>query len=104
MKNPGDTVAAVAIRAKLARKIRSKHQEEQGMWFGLGMMGLIGWSVALPILLGASIGYCIEKNTQNVFPWTLTVLLLGLLLGCCNAWHWVCKESTEMDEAEDRNG
>ena len=43
------------IGAKAARKLRAR-KSTQGVWLGLGMMGLIGWSVVLPTLLGAALG------------------------------------------------
>jgi ATP synthase protein I len=33
-----------------------------GVWFGLGMMGLIGWSVAVPTLLGAALGIWLDNR------------------------------------------
>ena len=85
------------IRAKALRKIRAKHRGVHGVWYGLGMMGLIGWSVTVPTLLGASLGFWIDKRFPGSISWTLTILILGLIAGCANAWHWVRKESAEMD-------
>ena len=34
----------------------------QGVWFGLGMMGLIGWSVIVPTLLGAALGIWLGQH------------------------------------------
>ena len=41
------------VGAKAARKLRARRHATSGVWFGLGMMGLIGWSVVVPTLLGA---------------------------------------------------
>ena len=46
---------AGAIGAKAARKLKAR-KSTQGVWFGLGMMGLVGWSVVVPTLLGAALG------------------------------------------------
>ena len=32
------------------------------VWFGLGMMGLIGWSVAIPTVLGAALGLWLDQR------------------------------------------
>jgi predicted F0F1-ATPase subunit len=37
-------------------------QPTQGVWFGLGMMGLIGWSVVVPTLLGAALGIWLDAH------------------------------------------
>lgn len=88
------------IRAKALRKIRAKRKGTQGIWFGLGMMGLIGWSVTVPTLLGAALGFWIDKRFPGKYSWTLTILLLGLIVGCVNAWRWVRNESAEMEEED----
>ena len=43
------------VGAKAARKLKARRNAKPGVWFGLGMMGLIGWSVAIPTLLGAAL-------------------------------------------------
>jgi ATP synthase protein I len=83
---------ADVIGAKATRKLRAQRHGSQGVWFGLGMMGLIGWSVAVPTLLGAALGLWLDKHHPGSRSWTLALLVAGLVLGCFNAWHWVAKE------------
>ena len=71
------------------------------MWFGLGMMGLIGWSVVVPTLLGAGLGLWLDHHYPGGRSWTLALLVAGLTLGCFNAWHWVSKEDQAMHEELD---
>lgn len=99
-KHEGNSLSR-EIRAKASRKIRAKRKGEQSIWFGLGMMGLIGWSVTVPTLLGAALGFWIDRRFGGTYSWTLTILLLGLLLGCVNAWHWIRKESSEIKEDQE---
>ena len=40
-----ETAFARQVAAKAARKLRAQRDGSQGVWFGLGMSGLIGWSV-----------------------------------------------------------
>ncbi len=88
------------IGAKAARKIKARNST-QGVWFGLGMMGLIGWSVVVPTLLGAALGLWLDKHRPGTHAWTLSLLTAGLILGCLNAWHWVAREDRAMrDEQE----
>ena len=91
------------IRAKANRKIRAKRTGTQDVWFGLGMMGLIGWSVTVPTLLGAALGFYLDKRFPGSYSWTLTLLIIGLIIGCANAWHWIYKESVEMREDQEDN-
>lgn len=93
------------IGKKVARKLRARSNPEQGVWFGLGMMGLIGWSVAIPTLLGAALGIWLDRQDTGNRSWTLALLIAGLAIGCLNAWHWVAKEDKAMrDERENDDG
>jgi ATP synthase protein I len=92
------------VGAKAARKLKARRNPTRGVWFGLGMVGLIGWSVVVPTLLGAALGIWLDNRHPGSHSWTLTLLLIGLVIGCLNAWHWVAKEDKEMrEEQEDRD-
>jgi len=103
-KIPGaQSPLAGQIGAKASRKIRAR-KSSQGVWFGLGMMGLIGWSVVVPTLLGAALGVWLDNHYPAKHGWTLALLVAGLAIGCANAWFWVAKEEKTMHgKAEDRD-
>jgi ATP synthase protein I len=90
------------VELKAERKIRARRNPAPGVWFGLGMMGLVGWSVAVPTVLGAVLGLWLDKRHSGNHSWTLALLVAGLMIGCFNAWHWVSEEGKAMrDEQED---
>lgn len=92
-----------AVR-KAERKLEARRHASHGVWFGLGMMGLVGWSVAVPTLLGAALGLWLDARHPGTHSWTLALLVAGLAIGCANAWHWVAKEDRAMhDEKEARD-
>jgi ATP synthase protein I len=91
------------VGTKAERKLRAQRNVTQTIWLGLGMMGLIGWSVAIPTLLGAVVGLWLDKHYPMDFSWTLTMLLIGLIIGCFNAWHWVTKEYHKMQQEQEDN-
>jgi ATP synthase protein I len=90
------------VGAKATRKIRAR-KSRTGVWFGLGMMGLIGWSVVVPTLLGAALGMWLDNRYAGSYSWTLMMMVIGLVIGCLNAWHWVAKEDKEMREDQEDN-
>ena len=96
-----ETPLARQVGTKAARKLKAQHHTTRTIWFGLGMMGLIGWSVAIPTLLGASLGLWLDKHYPGPHSWTLTLLFIGLIIGCVNAWHWVAKEEKAMKEEQE---
>ena len=92
------------VAAKAARKLRVQREGKQGVWFGLGMSGLIGWSVAVPTLLGAMLGLWLDRRHPGARSWTLMLLVAGLCIGCANAWQWVAQQDKAMhDEPEGKD-
>ncbi len=81
------------IGSKEQRRLEARRHESRGMWFGLGMFGLVGWSVAVPTIVGIAIGAWADSTWPSRFSWTLTGLFVGVVVGCWNAWYWVKRES-----------
>ena len=80
------------IANKSDRKLKAR-REAKNLWIGLGMFGMVGWSVAIPSLLGIGLGVWIDTHIQSKYSWTLMLLVIGVALGCFNAWYWIAKES-----------
>jgi ATP synthase protein I len=95
------TAFSQEVGAKAARKLKARRNSTNVVWFGLGMMGLIGWSVAVPTVLGAAFGIWLDHRHSGSHSWTLILLIIGLVIGCLNAWHWVGKEEKEMREDQE---
>jgi ATP synthase protein I len=77
------------VGTKEARKIRARSGRNKSLWFGLGMFGIVGWSVAVPTLIGTAIGIWIDTHYPSRFSWTLMLLFAGVLFGSINAWYWI---------------
>jgi ATP synthase protein I len=86
------------IGAKELRRLRSRREQPQDVWFGLGMFGIVGWSVAIPTLLGVAVGVWIDATWPSRLSWTLMLLFVGVVLGCLNAWFWVTRVSRASPE------
>jgi ATP synthase protein I len=98
---PGATEFSQRVGAKAARKLKAQRRVAQTVWTGLGMMGMVGWSVAVPTLLGAALGLWVDKHYPGAHSWTLMLMAIGLGLGCLTAWHWVAREGREIREQEE---
>lgn len=94
---------AEQVGAKAARKLRAQRHAAPGVWSGLGLMGVVGWSVVVPTLLGAALGLWLDRRYPGGRTWTLALLMAGLTLGCMNAWHWVSKEDQAMQEEQEND-
>lgn len=93
--SPGQEAEEVAdeIDRKARRRLRARANRRRAVWFGLGMFGLVGWSVAVPTIAGVALGVWLDSRSEGRFSWTLTLMIVGLALGCINAWYWVKRES-----------
>ena len=82
-------------------KLKARHKPMKSIWFGLGVSGMIGWSVTVPILIGVAAGVWVDKHYPSKYSWTLMLLFMGVLIGCLNAWHWIESEHKDMHEDSD---
>jgi ATP synthase protein I len=96
-----ETTFSRQVGVQAARKLKAQRGTTKGVWFGLGMSGLIGWSVTVPTVMGAALGLWVDRHYPSRFSWTLMFLLIGLIIGCLNAWHWVASEYNKMQEDPD---
>jgi ATP synthase protein I len=96
------------LEARQRRKLRALRRGDESVWFGFGMFGLVGWSVAVPALLLTALGVWIDSSSKSRYSWTLMLLVIGVCLGCLNAWFWLSKErdaiEKELREGEDEEG
>jgi ATP synthase protein I len=97
----GETPFSRQVASKAARKLRALQSGQLGVWFGLGMSGLIGWSVAVPTVLGGMLGLWVDRRRPGTHSWTLMLLAAGLVIGCWNAWHWITLEEKSMCDGKD---
>ena len=91
---------ATEVGIKAARKLHAQAHPAKGVWSGLGVMGLIGWSVSVPTLLGTGLGLWLDQHHPGSHPWTLALMAVGLAVGCLNAWRWVANEDKEMRDEQ----
>ena len=94
---------AEQVGTKAARKLKARRNPAPGVWSGLGLMGVIGWSVVVPTLLGAALGLWLDRGYPGGRSWTLALLVAGLTLGCLNAWRWVSQEDQAMRDEQENN-
>jgi len=95
-----DTHYLDTINQKAQRRLKAQRQQPRHIWLGLGMIGIIGWSIAVPTLLGLALGLWLDNAFPGAYIWTLNLLILGMLIGCLIAWRWVSNEYKEMNKDE----
>ncbi len=92
------------VGRKEARRLKARGHKRRGVWFGLGMFGLVGWSVALPILCCIVLGRWMDKHWPGAHSWTLNCLIMGVIIGCINAWLWISWEHKAIEKEQQEEG
>jgi ATP synthase protein I len=66
---------------------RSRRRREPNLWRSFSLVGWVGWMVVLPALIGVALGRFLDVHFHAGIFWTLSLLMLGLVLGCTAAWR-----------------
>lgn len=81
------------IRRDAERMARARRRTPFSPLTGLGVFGVVGWSVAIPTVGGALLGAWLDRVAPQRFSWTLALILGGLVVGAILAWDWIARES-----------
>jgi len=71
---------------------KGRGEKGQSFWKYVGLIGVVGWSVVVPMVLGVLLGWWLDGKFGTGSRWTIVLLLFGLCLGCVNAWRMITKE------------
>lgn len=95
MKNEKDNedASAAAIRQRVERMQKNLDEKEPkySSLSGLGVFGVIGWSIAIPTVAGAFLGVWLDRVVPQSFSWPMALILGGVVLGAMVAWSWIDK-------------
>ncbi len=86
------------------RRKRDRSAMLKDFWAGVGMIGLVGWSVVVPTLAGAALGAWIDEAFPGNFSWTLTLMASGLGIGCGACWRWLMRQSRRRGDGGRNDG
>ncbi len=86
VSSPGDQLAK-QVGLRETRMLRRKKDGGPNFWRAVALVGFVGWSVVLPMLIGVATGIWIDHRWPSRYSWTLMLLVAGLAIGCANAWN-----------------
>ena len=55
----------------------------------LAQIGVLGWMIVVPMLIGVFAGRWIDDSFGSGLFATAPLLMLGAALGCWSAWKWI---------------
>jgi len=68
---------------------RARREGDRSVWSNLGLMGLVGWTVMFPTLVGAFLGRYLDGRWGTGTMLTLSLIVVGLAAGCWGAWRLI---------------
>lgn len=89
------------VARKQARHRRFLREGDKGFWFGLSSFGMVGWSIAIPTLMGIALGLWLDQRWGGGIRYTLSLLVAGLAVGMANVWRWLQSQEPVDPEGED---
>jgi ATP synthase protein I len=77
------------LRLRSAREAKWVQEGPPSTARRLAQIGVLGWIVVVPMLLGAFGGHWLDDRYGTGVFWTAPLLLGGLALGCWSGWKWM---------------
>ena len=75
-----------AVKTRQERRELWARERERSLGQNLAMIGVLGWTIVLPTLLGLFAGRWLDRTFHMGIFWTLGLLVAGLAAGCVLAW------------------
>ena len=91
MTTPHEDVLMQRTKLRAARRARWLRDGDGSVARRLGQIGVLGWIVVMPMLLGVFAGRWLDDRFHSGLFWTAPLLMLGAALGCWSAWKWIAR-------------
>ena len=86
-----DRMAAAVRRHRERREHWLTHGEPSTARF-VGQIGVLGWIIVTPALIGLFIGRWLDHRLGTGIFWSAPLLLVGVTIGFWSAWRWMHKQ------------
>ena len=81
-----------AIRKRRERRKAWLTEGETSLLRFAGQIGVLGWMIVTPTLIGLFIGHLIDRKLGTGIFWSAPLLMLGVVAGSWSAWRWMHKQ------------
>jgi ATP synthase protein I len=83
-----DRTAEAARRAETLERL-AQETPEPSLGARLGQIGILGWAIVTPILLGVLIGHAIDRRFDTGVTFSAAMIFVGAVIGLHAAWKWM---------------
>jgi ATP synthase protein I len=88
---PEDQMAAAARRHSRRRRHWLSEGEPSVARF-VGQIGMLGWIIVAPTLLGLFLGRWLDRTFGTGIFWSAPLLMVGVVIGGFSAWKWMHRQ------------
>jgi len=81
-----------AARLAADRDRRFRDEREPSFASRLGQIGVLGWAIVAPILLGVVLGRWLDWALKTGVFFTAPLIMLGAAAGLWTAWRWMHRQ------------
>lgn len=87
----GDRIAQAAKRAARREQI-ARATPEPSLGARLGQIGILGWTIVLPILVFLALGHWLDRIAGTRVLFSAPLLMIGAAVGMWCAWRWIHRQ------------
>ncbi|WP_027474675.1 AtpZ/AtpI family protein [Curvibacter gracilis] len=77
------------VQRQAGLRQRSLREGEPTLLRQLSTLGVLGWVIVLPMLLGLAAGRWLDHRLGTGITFSAALLLLGVAVGAVAAWRWM---------------
>ncbi len=81
-----------AVRERRARQQDWRDEGQPSVMRFVGQIGVLGWIIVTPTLVGLFIGRWIDHQLGTGIFWSAPLLLVGVAIGFWSAWRWMHRQ------------
>jgi ATP synthase protein I len=78
-----------SVRRQRLRQQRWLREGQPSMARFVGQIGVLGWIIVAPTLIGLFIGRWLDHRFGSGVFWSAPLLLIGVVIGFWSAWRWM---------------
>jgi ATP synthase protein I len=84
-----------AAQQASSRDRAAREEPEPSLGSRLGQIGILGWSIVIPTLLGLVIGHFLDRHFGAGVFFSAPLLMIGAAFGLWSAWKWMHRQTRD---------
>ena len=92
MSEPEFDRLASAARKAVERDAKGRADPEPSLGARLGQIGVLGWYIIVPTLLGLFLGRWLDRHFATGIFFSAPLLMVGAAIGFWLAWRWMHRQ------------